>query len=505
VGDDRAVRATGGGRVRFARPPDAAAASPDALIVDEAAALPVRLLSSLLAAGVPVAFATTVHGYEGAGRGFAVRFRDRLAESDRPVREVTLAEPVRHAPGDPVEAWAFRALLFDAGPPADPLVADATPERARYVRLAPAALVDDEHRLRAAFGLLVAAHYRTEPDDLARLLDAPNVTVRALLFDDRVVAVALLAAEGGLPESVRTAAYQGERIRGNMLPDVLTSQLRDPDAGAPRGIRVMRIAVHHAVRGRGLGSTLLARVRAEFDAAGAADADATDGEAAPPAPGVADPDLDPVGRRARSGVDYLGVGFGATPALLDFWRANGYRTVHLSISRNDASGEYSALMTLPLTDAGRALHDRSVAWFRRRIPDVLADALSDADPDVVRGVLRACGRGVDGVTRPDPDLTDREWRTVAAAAFGPGVYEPAPGPFRRLAAAELLAPSGELTAREERLLVCKPLQARDWAAVAAALDYESERTCMRAFGAACRSLVERFGTPAARPEAERFR
>ncbi|MFB6191884.1 MAG: tRNA(Met) cytidine acetyltransferase TmcA [Haloarculaceae archaeon] len=507
AGDDRTVRATGGGRVRFARPPDAAAATPDALIVDEAAALPVRLLSDLLATDVPVAFATTVHGYEGAGRGFAVRFRGRLSESERPVREVGLAEPVRYAPGDPIEAWAFRALLFDAGPPAEELIADATPERARYVRLAPESLREDEHRLRAAFGLLVTAHYRTEPNDLARLLDAPNLTARALLFDDRVVAVALLAHEGDLPASVRTAAYEGERIRGNMLPDVLTSQLRDPEAGTPRGLRVVRIAVHRAVRGRGLGSTLLARVRAEFDG----DGDHGQGGAAgdgggvrgPPAPGAARADPDPVGRRVGGdGVDYLGVGFGATPELLDFWRANGYRTIHLATSRNDASGEYSALMTLPLTGAGRALHDRSAAWFRRRIPDVLADALSDADPDVVRGALRASGADPDAVA---PDLTDREWRTVAAAAFGPGVYEPAPGPFRRLALAELLVPGGDLTDREERLLVCKPLQARDWADVADALDYESPRACMRAFGAACRSLVERFGTPVARREAGRFR
>jgi len=472
----RDLRTAEGGRVRFAKPTDAAdlPGDPDAVVVDEAAALSVRLLERFLAAE-RIAFTTTIRGYEGAGRGFSVRFRDRLAESDREVTEARLDEPIRYAAGDPVEVWAFRALLLDAAPAVDPVVAEATPASTQYRALAPDDLLADERLLREAFGLLVLAHYRTEPDDLARLLDAPNLAVRALVTDEstapgragHVAAVALLAREGGLPADVREHMYEGGRVRGNMLPDVLTSQLRDEAAGVPEGLRVMRIATHHAVRSRGLGSRLLAEIRTEFD-----------GE-----------------------LDWLGVGYGATPELLGFWCANGYRTVQLSTTRNDESGEYSALMLDPLTEAGAALCDRHAAWFGSRIPSMLADPLRDADPDVVRALLRSVH------TEISLDLSDWDWRAVAASAYGPGLYDAAPRPFRRLALRYFVdAADGEapLSTRHERLLVRKVLQGHPWPAVADELGFHSAGQCMRALGDAYEPLVDRYGSEAALEEKRRY-
>jgi tRNA(Met) cytidine acetyltransferase len=463
--DGHVLAATGGGRVRY-RPPAAAVerpGDPDAVIVDEAAALPVRRLTAFLDAPA-VAFVTTVHGYEGTGRGFDVRFRDHLADGDHEVTDVRLDDPIRYAAGDPVEVWAFRALLLDARPPADQLVTDATPANATYRTLDAGTLLADEHLLREAFGLLVLAHYRTEPDDLARLLDAPNLTCRALTVDGHVAAVALLAREGALPDSLREEMYEGARVRGNMLPDVLTSQLRDLAAGKPVGYRVLRIATHHAIRSAGFGSHLLGACHDEFD----------------------------------GDVDWFGVGYGATPRLVRFWERNGYRTVHCSTTRNATSGEYSAIMLRPTSDEGEALHDRHSRRFRARMRDGLSDALDDIDPDVARAVLRATDAS------PTPGLTDHEWRVVAAAAFGPGLYDAAPGAFRDLAIAYLVDPDERLGSREAQLLVRKPLQAHEWERVADDLGYVSTRQCMRALGEAYRPLVERYGTEAAQEERRRY-
>jgi tRNA(Met) cytidine acetyltransferase len=489
------------GRVRFLDPPDAASLpdDPDVVLVDEAAALPVRVLSSFLDAPA-VGFFTTVHGYEGAGRGFSVRFRDRLDESDLTVVDERLDDPIRYARGDPVETWAFRALLLDARPPVDPLVADATPESVVYRAVSPDELLADEHLLREAFGLLVLAHYRTEPDDLARLLDAPNLELRALTHEGHVVSVALLAREGGLDAETRRQMYDGGRVRGNMLPDVFTSQLRDESAGVPVGYRVMRIATHAAVRSRGLGSRLLGAVREEFggrrdaeraDADGRAGAEADADERA-----GAEADAD---ERAEADVDYLGVGYGATPELLSFWADNGYATVHISTTRNETSGEYSALMLRSLSPDGAALEERHAAWFRDRIGGVLADQLRDLDPDVARAALRACD------ATPDPALSDREWRVVVGASYGPGLYSADPDAFRRLALSHLADPDRtDLTPREERLLVRKVLQTWPWSAVADDLAYVSERQAMRALGDAYEPLVDEYGDAAAREERARY-
>ena len=459
---------TAGGSIRYEPPAVAAemAGDTESVIVDEAAALPVRTLESLLAAEA-VAFSTTIHGYEGAGRGFSVRFRDRLAESDFAVTEHSLAEPIRYAPGDPIEVWSFRALALGARPPVDRLVEDATPETVTHRELSTADLLADEHLLREVFGLLVLAHYRTEPNDLARLLDAPNVTVQALCHDGHVVSVALLAREGNLPAALRSDIYEGARVRGNLVPDVLTGQLRDEAGGVPVGWRVLRIATHASARSRGLGSELLSRVRADA--------------------------------RGRE-LDYLGVAYGATPELLAFWDENDFETVHISTTRNDRSGEHSAIMLQPLSEAGKALHERHTEWFHRRLLGALRETLGEVEPAVVIAALQATGG------TPSLDLSPREWRHVAGIPFGMAIFETAPSPVRRLCYRHIAAPAeAVLSARQRRLLVRKFLQGQQWERIREAEGFHGRASCLRATGAALEPLVELYGTETARAELERHR
>jgi len=238
-------------------------------------------------------------------------------------------------------------------------------------------------------------------------------------------------------------------------------QLRDEAAGEPVGHRVMRIATHSAVRSRGLGSRLLAEVR------------------------------------ERCSGDWLGVGYGATPGLVRFWADNGFRTVHVATTRNDRSGEHSALMLAPLSPAGKGLLERHTRWFLRRAPGTFSDALAALDPDVVGELCRATAGS------PDLDLTDPEWRVAAGLAHGTAVFETAPRPVRRLAF-RALCDGAFPSEREKRLLVRRALQSSDWESTAAALDFDSTRACKRAFGAAVDRLVDRYGTETARREQERF-
>ncbi|MEF8973788.1 MAG: GNAT family N-acetyltransferase, partial [Haloarcula sp.] len=254
-------------------------------------------------------------------------------------------------------------------------------------------------------------------------------------------------------------------VRGNMIPDVLSTQLRDEAAGVPVGQRVLRIATHAAVRSRGLGSKLLSEIKGEFAAR----------------------------------VDWLGVGYGATPELVRFWAHNGYSTVHLATSRNATSGEYSVVMLDPCSDDGAALATRHGEWFQDRIAAVLSDPLDDCEPDVVRAVLRA--------TDSDPSLTlsEWEWRLIAGVPGGASILDTNPQPFRELARRHLSDPAdpAALSVREERLLVRKVLQARPWSAVTEELAFVSERECMRTLGGVVERLTRLYGDPWVQEELDR--
>ena len=453
--DEKSRLETAAGTVQYESPVDTAElpGDPDVVLVDEAAGIPVRLLAGTLDAPA-VAYCTTVHGYEGAGRGFSIRFRDRLAESDHQVTEQRLAEPIRYAPADPVEVWSFRALALDASAAADQLVADATPKSVQYRTVSGEQLREDDQRLRELFGLLVDAHYQTTPNDLARLLDAPNVSTHCLLADGHVAAVALLAREGGFDAERCQHIHDGERVRGNLIPDVLTSQLRDRTAGEPTGWRVMRIATHEAVRSRGLGSALLQRVR----------------ECA-----------------TEQNRDYLGVSYGLTPALADFWAQNGFGTVHLSTTRNARSGEHSAIMIDPLSRAGEELFERHTGWFCRRAPAAIRESLADADPNIVAAACRTAAG------TPALDLSTTEWEHAAGMADGSAIFETAPRGPQRLAFRHLVDPATPVCSGVEReLLVRKAIQGQSWAQVAAAVELPSTAACKRRLGTVVGRLAELY-------------
>ncbi|MGE5152952.1 MAG: GNAT family N-acetyltransferase, partial [Bdellovibrio bacteriovorus] len=267
------------GSVRFLAPDDLCQNRPqaDLLLVDEAAGIPAPLLASLLDHYPRLCFATTVHGYEGTGRGFEVRFREVLDRRTPLWRRLSLEDPIRWSAGDPLEALVFRALLLDASP------AELEPSRrarlmdaTELVRLDRDALTENESTLRQIFGLLVLAHYQTRPLDLRMLLDGPNIRVYCLRQGAQVLATLLAAEEGGVEsEELRQAIFRGDRRpRGHLLPQTLSAHWGLPEAPALRYLRVVRIAVHPALTRQGLGTRLLRGLaldghRGPFDLAGA--------------------------------------------------------------------------------------------------------------------------------------------------------------------------------------------------------------------------------------------
>ncbi|MFP3366547.1 hypothetical protein R0J93_23165, partial [Pseudoalteromonas sp. SIMBA_148] len=71
-----------------------------------------------------------VHGYEGTGRGFQLRFRHHLERQCPGWQALEMTTPVRWAPGDPLEALTDDLLLLSAQPPELGWLADAASQPA---------------------------------------------------------------------------------------------------------------------------------------------------------------------------------------------------------------------------------------------------------------------------------------------------------------------------------------------------------------------------------------
>ena len=352
------------------------------LLVDEAAAIPAALLGQWLTAFPRIAFATTVHGYEGSGRGFALRFRQRLERQAPDWRQYHLAEPIRWREDDPLERLVNDLLLLDAEPP--PAANAARWHRKHWQR---AVLAADEAALRETFGLLVQAHYRTTPADLQRLLDEPGLHITTLMGGGHTQAVAVCADEGGFSAEMAERVARGERrLRGNLMAQSLAAHAGSRAALTARLRRVQRIAVHPQRRREGLGRQLLEGER----------------EAA-----------------REAGFDLLGASFGAEPGLLAFWQAMGFRAVRLGLSRETSTGEHAVMVVTPLSPRGEALAEALAARFQHLLPALLAFELAKLDPEVALALL--------GEGRP-PALSDAERGDLADVGFGrrePALARPA--------------------------------------------------------------------------------
>ncbi|RLG84383.1 MAG: tRNA(Met) cytidine acetyltransferase, partial [Thermoprotei archaeon] len=409
----------------------------DIAVVDEAAGIPVPLLHTIWKGHKRSIFASTIHGYEGAGRGFSVRFLKRLREDpNTELYMYEMEEPIRYGSDDPVEKWQFRVLLLDAEP--DELTEEDLEYIKRkefiYLRPEPEELftLEKEKLLRSIFGIYVQAHYRNEPDDLGMMADAPHHSIRALMLPTgKVVASAQLAEEGPIPEDYIDPLLRGGKIPGNIIPDRLLKHHRLRDFAYGRGWRIVRIAVHPSVQGRGIGSYLLKKLEEEAQ---------------------------------ERGYEWIGSGFGATEELLRFWIKNGFIPLHISPDRNPVSAEYTVLVLKPLKEPWPKLIEVANREFRRKILESLHDTYRDLEDGVALLLLNtffgdeSCGDEGPGLTRIQVDR-------LLSYYLGYMTYESCSDIMELLAKHHFSqhprcrAPLSEF---QERLLIVRTLQGHSW-------------------------------------------
>lgn len=287
--------------------------STDLLLVDEAAGIPVFMLTAMLACYPNSVFASTLHGYEGSGRGFKLQFHKQLDRFTPHWQELSLEQPIRWQKGDPLEKFSFRALLLDADPP------DINPHidhTALVIKtLSAEQLMADEDLLSAVFALLVSAHYRTRPSDLQRLLDDANGRLDVMFYQQQLLAVCWSCREGPLSQSLAKAVFNGERRPpGQLLPQTLLAHAGLAGAGLFSYQRIIRIAVHPQCQRQRLGSRLLKHLASML----------------------------------ASEVDMLGCNYAASQDVAKFWQLNQFSVAGIGLKADHISGRLALTCLRPL-------------------------------------------------------------------------------------------------------------------------------------------------------------
>lgn len=380
------------------------------VIIDEAAAIPLPVVKKLLGPYL-VFMASTINGYEGTGRSLSLKLIQQLREqsngsktkadelhiSNRSLVEVTLNEPIRYSPGDPVEAWLNKLLCLDAKIPKNSKYSSrGTPHPSEcslyYVNRDTLFSYDpvSEAFLQRMMALFVSSHYKNSPNDLQLMSDAPAHQLFALFGPDvgkdasipTPLCVIQLALEGEISKAaIKSSLSKGIRAGGDLIPWLVSQQFQDDDFASLSGARIVRIATHPDYQKMGYGSRALELLTDYFNGKYASIDDEGNqlDEGKYSINKLVDEDLEEnslksekikprkedslpplfinLSHKAPYYLHYMGVSYGLTTQLHKFWKRQGYTPVYLRQTANDLTGEHTCVML-------RALEGRDKEWLQ---------------------------------------------------------------------------------------------------------------------------------------------
>uniref|UniRef100_A0A803T6I8 RNA cytidine acetyltransferase n=1 Tax=Anolis carolinensis TaxID=28377 RepID=A0A803T6I8_ANOCA len=429
--------------IQYIHPADAVKlGQAELVVIDEAAAIPLPLVKSLLGPYL-VFMASTINGYEGTGRSLSLKLIQQLRQqsaqaqanvtaenkmtttaklsSARTLHEVSLHESIRYAPGDPVEKWLNDMLCLDCLNITRIISGCPLPESCDLYYVNRDTLFcyhrASETFLQRLMALYVASHYKNSPNDLQMLSDAPAHHLFCLLPPvpptqnslPEVLAVVQVCLEGEISrQSIMNSLSRGKKASGDLIPWSISEQFQDPDFGSLSGGRVVRIAVHPDYQGMGYGSRALRLLQMYYEGkfpcleekmtrkpreitTVSSEAVSLLDEAVMPRKDLP-PLLLKLSERQAENLDYLGVSYGLTPRLLKFWKRAGFVPVYLRQTPNDLTGEHSCIMLKMLNEEEEKEQENWLIafWkdFRRRFLSLLSFQFSTFLPSLALNILQ---------------------------------------------------------------------------------------------------------------------
>ncbi len=419
--------------IQYIQPQDAhTLGQAELLVIDEAAAIPLPLVRRLMGPYL-VFMASTINGYEGTGRSLSLKLIKQLREQSRgrlsasgsnelepatrssgrsaentdqvyaggrSLREITLSEPIRYAPGDAVERWLNTLLCLDATLPRSKANTNGCPHpsQCQLLHVNRDTLFSfhpvSEKFLQQMMALYVASHYKNSPNDLQLMSDAPAHQLFVLVppVDDNSnrlpepLCVIQIALEGQISkQSVLNSLSRGQRAGGDLIPWLVSQQFQDEDFAGLSGARIVRIATNPDYISMGYGSRAL-QLLTDFYEGKFASLSEEETTASEEMVRVSDNELtnssllddnikvrdirhmpplfSKLSERKPNSLDYLGVSYGLTQSLLRFWKRGSFVPVYLRQTANELTGEHSCVMLRTL-DTGNGADTAWLGAFSR--------------------------------------------------------------------------------------------------------------------------------------------
>ncbi|KAI9108625.1 hypothetical protein K1719_020272 [Acacia pycnantha] len=365
------------------------------LVVDEAAAIPLPVVKSLLGPYL-VFLSSTVNGYEGTGRSLSLKLLQQLQEqshvsskngegtaSGRLFKKIELSESIRYACGDPIESWLNGLLCLD--------VANAIPNLSRLPPPSECDLYyvnrdtlfsyhkDSEMFLQRMMALYVASHYKNSPNDLQLMAEAPAHHLFVLLgpVDESqnqlpdILCVIQVCLEGQISrQSAIKSLSDGHQPFGDQIPWKFCEQFRDTVFPSLSGARIVRIATHPSAMRLGYGSQaveLLIRYYegqltpiSEMDVEDVVEAPRVRVTEAAEKVSLLEENIRPrtdlphllvhLRERRPEKLHYIGVSFGLTLDLFRFWRKHKFAPFYIGQIPNTVTGEHTCMILKPLNN-----------------------------------------------------------------------------------------------------------------------------------------------------------
>ncbi len=324
----------------------------DILFIDEAAAIPLPVLGDIVASFPIIIFSTTVYGYEGAGRGFALRFTTVLRRYKHQSEIRVLTVPIRYAENDPLEIEANKLLMLNAQINEISVDFNAFNNEPTLERLSSRYLLNNESQMAEIYALFVQAHYQTKPLDLRHIMDGANLSCYVIRQNGITLGAVLLAHEGSIYDELLTQQIlHGERRpKGHLLPQILSYQHLQPNYLEFRIARIVRIVIRPELQHKGFGSILLKKLEYKL---------------------------------RRQGLDAMGACFGDDDILSTFWEKNGYAVLHRGNRRNASSGLRSAIVLKSFSANATTEQAKSQNRYLRNLGENIGIRYTDKDLDEI--------------------------------------------------------------------------------------------------------------------------